>query len=296
MPSINWLSILPLLACRALKNVQIKVPQAVVRGRDAAVQCVFDLESDQLYVLKWYLGEHEFFRYSPKNDVPIKVFPVHSFKVDLNASIPERIILKNVSALDDPLKCEVTNEYPSYYTVLKSAELQVVDLPKTEPYIIGLKTHYSINEFIQAECHSVLSYPAANISWYVNGQPFREPYVFKRTTKIGKLYTVTSNLRLKSLKKYFIDGRMRVRCSTNLYDTYHRNIEESVLLKNEMSDEFWDDKEPETPFSEPPMDNSFVVKETFPEWFWPMSSGSSGQLLYSIKIYPLIVTWSFLLR
>jgi hypothetical protein len=44
-----------------------------------------------------------------------------------------------------------------------------VDLPKELPHIDLEKVRYNLDEPIYANCTSALSYPAANITWFVNG-------------------------------------------------------------------------------------------------------------------------------
>lgn len=46
------------IASLALKIVGVVVPSEVVAGRDALLQCHYDLEGSSLYALKWYKGSH----------------------------------------------------------------------------------------------------------------------------------------------------------------------------------------------------------------------------------------------
>lgn len=39
--------------CLGLKDVQITMPEAVIKGREATLQCTFELEGEKLYSLKW---------------------------------------------------------------------------------------------------------------------------------------------------------------------------------------------------------------------------------------------------
>lgn len=47
---------------RALRLVRVDMPGGVILGEAVALNCSFDLESDQLYSVKWYKGNREFFR------------------------------------------------------------------------------------------------------------------------------------------------------------------------------------------------------------------------------------------
>ncbi|EEB14080.1 beat protein, putative [Pediculus humanus corporis] len=74
-----------LRACfiECLKDVRVSVPQAIKRGETAVFMCDFDLEGDLLYTVKWYKGRSEFFRYTPKDEFPIKIFPLDGLTIDL---------------------------------------------------------------------------------------------------------------------------------------------------------------------------------------------------------------------
>ena len=46
--------------------------------------CNYDLEGDLLYTVKWYKGKEEFFRYTPKDEFPIKIFPKEGLYIDVS--------------------------------------------------------------------------------------------------------------------------------------------------------------------------------------------------------------------
>lgn len=46
----------------ALRDVEVFVPSAVRRGETARLHCMYDLEGDTLYAVKWYKGRREFYR------------------------------------------------------------------------------------------------------------------------------------------------------------------------------------------------------------------------------------------
>ncbi|VEN48470.1 unnamed protein product [Callosobruchus maculatus] len=45
-----------------LVDVGIHIPPAVVQGSKVTCKCLFDLEGDKLYSVKWYRGAREFYR------------------------------------------------------------------------------------------------------------------------------------------------------------------------------------------------------------------------------------------
>lgn len=71
-----------------LKDVRVLVPSAVRRGENVDLQCQYDLEGDTLYSVKWYKGKREFFRFTPKENPSLKVFPVTGINVEVNCLLP----------------------------------------------------------------------------------------------------------------------------------------------------------------------------------------------------------------
>ncbi|KAK6640269.1 hypothetical protein RUM44_011955 [Polyplax serrata] len=68
----------------SLKDLRVSVPQAIRKGETAVLMCDFDLEGDSLYSVKWYKGRKEFYRFTPKDEFPIKTFPVGRVNVDVS--------------------------------------------------------------------------------------------------------------------------------------------------------------------------------------------------------------------
>lgn len=75
----------------ALKDVSVMIPQAVKRGSNALFTCNYDMENDTLYSVKWYKGKREFYRYTPKENPAMKVFPMTS---GLNVEVSTRSMRK----------------------------------------------------------------------------------------------------------------------------------------------------------------------------------------------------------
>lgn len=67
-----------------MKDVSVTVPQAVSVGDTVTLQCSYDLEGEALYMVKWYKGQREFFRYIPKEMPSTQVFPYPGIDVDVS--------------------------------------------------------------------------------------------------------------------------------------------------------------------------------------------------------------------
>lgn len=69
-----------------LRDFHIRIPLAVRRGDDAHLFCNYDLENDTLYSVKWYKGRREFYRYLPKENPAMKLFPLPGINVEVSIS------------------------------------------------------------------------------------------------------------------------------------------------------------------------------------------------------------------
>ena len=59
------------------------VPERVRIGDSVILTCNYDLEDAQLYAIKWYIEDGEFYRYVPKKDPPHDTFPVRNIKINV---------------------------------------------------------------------------------------------------------------------------------------------------------------------------------------------------------------------
>lgn len=60
------------------------IPEASERGSRVLMMCLYDLEQEVLYSVKWYRGDREFCRYSPRDVPPLKIFPIRGIDVDVS--------------------------------------------------------------------------------------------------------------------------------------------------------------------------------------------------------------------
>ncbi|XP_049840508.1 uncharacterized protein LOC126285257, partial [Schistocerca gregaria] len=156
----------------ALRDVRVSVPAAIQRGTAAVLRCRYDLEGDALYSVKWYKGRREFFRYTPRENPAIKVFPFAGLTVDKSRSNATQITLPRVDVgLSGRYSCEVSADAPSFHTHLVSGDMAVVEVPDDVPSISGVKPRYRTGDTLNATCSSTWSRPAATLLWIVNEEP-----------------------------------------------------------------------------------------------------------------------------
>ncbi len=67
-----------------LRNVRIVAADAVKSGESLRLICNYDLETAQLYSIKWYFNLDEFYRFVPKESPPTRVFPREGITVDVS--------------------------------------------------------------------------------------------------------------------------------------------------------------------------------------------------------------------
>lgn len=77
----------PFSGSDGLKDVKLEGPGFVRRGENLRLRCSYDTENESLYVLKWYRGSEEFYRYLPKEVPPKQVFSVTGIVVDVSPSL-----------------------------------------------------------------------------------------------------------------------------------------------------------------------------------------------------------------
>ncbi|XP_065173665.1 uncharacterized protein [Atheta coriaria] len=215
-----------------LKDVRVIIPPAVVRGDRALLRCHYDLETDQLYSVKWYKGQREFYRFTLRDDPPIKQFPIDGLHVALELSNATHLTLDNVSMDNSGVyNCEISADAPSFFTGVQNGTLQVVEVPTHDPNITGLKHRYKIGETLKAQCTSRDSTPAANLTWMVNDEPAQATHIrHNHTKRIGysNLYTAHSKLQLQITEDHFAHGKLKIRCIASMLNVYHQSSEKSV--------------------------------------------------------------------
>ena len=73
-----------LIGLNGVRLVNVNVPSYRFRGENAVLKCIYDLEGEQLYSVKWYKDGSEFFRYIPGDpDQRITTFSLPGVTVDV---------------------------------------------------------------------------------------------------------------------------------------------------------------------------------------------------------------------
>ncbi|XP_054262869.1 junctional adhesion molecule 2A-like [Macrosteles quadrilineatus] len=223
----------------ALSQVRVKVPDAVLYGEPAVLHCFYDLETDSLYSVKWYKGQQEFYRFTPRENPPVKIFPIHGMPQlqvqEVKSNATQVTLRKVLPVMSGHYSCEVSADAPSFQTALVTGKMKVVTPPRHSPSLHGLRPRYRVGERLRVNCTSAESLPAANLSWLINGHQVDERHARVYHTVsggLGDLETVTSILEKSLVSQDFnSNSRLKIRCTASILSVYWKTTEKSAELE-----------------------------------------------------------------
>lgn len=70
-----------------LRLQKVVIPPYKLKGDNAKLECLYELDGDTLYTVKWYKDNEEFYRYVPKSYPPQSSYRVEGIKVDVSRNI-----------------------------------------------------------------------------------------------------------------------------------------------------------------------------------------------------------------
>ncbi|XP_076371676.1 uncharacterized protein LOC143257193 [Tachypleus tridentatus] len=109
-----------------LRIVSLDIPRNVEIGQQVKLKCEYDLGDDQLYSIKWYRDNIEFFRYMPDDRPHLHYFPIEGVKVDVSKSSKNSVYIYDVGTLTEgKFSCEVSGDTPGFRTVSASKRMTV---------------------------------------------------------------------------------------------------------------------------------------------------------------------------
>ncbi|XP_058123699.1 uncharacterized protein LOC131293294 [Anopheles ziemanni] len=216
----------------ALRVVQVTVPPAAQRGTTATLHCYYEMDGESLYAVKWYKGRREFYRYTPKESPPMKIFPVPGVQVKRSASNESQLTLLGlVFQSSGKYSCEVSADAPSFHTMIVTGDLEVCEVPKHEPSIHGMRSRYRVGDIIRGNCTSHNSRPPANLTWFINEQQVNPSYI--RTHRPYRerktdLETSLAGIHFVAGSHHFLNGKLKIRCMAKIHDIYQKSTERSI--------------------------------------------------------------------
>lgn len=216
-----------------LRLVEVRIPNYVIKGATAQLECLYDLDGEALYSVKWYKDGNEFYRYVPRDNPPAQTFRLPGVAVDLHNSSDAIVNLHNVNLQSaGRFRCEVSGEAPSFQTVTEHGDMVVVSLPdQGPPKISGGRPRYQIGDWVRINCTAGRSKPAVNLSWFINGENAEPQKLRKYDTIVSGregLETSVLGLQFRVEQQHFRNGDMKLKCVASLSTFYWRSNEESV--------------------------------------------------------------------
>jgi len=208
----------------------VDIPDTLLRGQNAVFNCTFTLEDEKLYAIKWYRGTYEIFRYIPSDNPPLKTFPLLGYNVSMKYSTGNTMVLNKVDFINSgAYSCEVIAD-TNFHTLIQTKHMLVIDLPDEKPRITGVKEQYDVGDGITASCTSWQSHPAANLSWFINGEPAREGYLrrYKLRKEYDDTFTTVLGLHFEVSRNHFIKGKMTLKCTSSMLAVYWQSREVEI--------------------------------------------------------------------
>ncbi|XP_022247933.1 uncharacterized protein LOC106464496 isoform X2 [Limulus polyphemus] len=215
-----------------LRLLDVQVPTAVNSDDPVWLNCTYDLESDELYSVKWYKNNVEFYRYLPSDDPPAQKYKLLGVYVDLLQSNLGHVFLSRSDLnTDGTYRCEVSAEAPSFQTERAERELRVYVLPKGGPKIIGAKSQYSAGDKVDIKCLAAPSKPPAVIKWSVNDDEAPKVYLYQLENIRHKngLQASQKGLRFTVQPSHVLDGILKLRCTAVISQAYSMSSEEIIV-------------------------------------------------------------------
>ncbi|GFV11955.1 uncharacterized protein TNCV_3181861 [Trichonephila clavipes] len=80
LESVSWST--------SVSVTELRVPSMAVLGESVTLVCSYDLGNEELYVVKWYKDELEFYRFEPKDHNQSVYFPQPGINIDCDRPSP----------------------------------------------------------------------------------------------------------------------------------------------------------------------------------------------------------------
>lgn len=232
-----------------LRDLLLSLPPAVSLRDTIGLNCTYHLQGEELYTINLYKGRHEFLQYMPERVPPLKQF--HRKGINIQNITLEgtgklvtgiSVILGDVTLFTSGLySCEASAN-PSFHTELVRKRMTVLVKPKDRPQVFGFKPRYRVGDTLGMTCYVNNTFPAANLTWFINGKRIEKHSVAKHeviTDKETRLQTSKSVLTLPLKPKHFrqrtsvndkVSGQLRAKCLASML-TMHWQSEDIVITE-----------------------------------------------------------------
>ncbi|XP_031782166.1 cell adhesion molecule 3 isoform X2 [Nasonia vitripennis] len=194
----------------ALKILELSVPPYLRRGATARLECRYDMESDKLHSVTWYKDNVHIFSFSQSSKK--QVYSIDGVKIDARNSNDQVLVLQNVSLNSTGYyTCEVNTNSKPFKLAKTESYMEVIEPPQKDPTITGEETIYATGDILALNCTSDLSYPAAQLQWFINDVKVDPDSEVLHVTSHG-LHRTRSSLRLELNPLHLAAGKIEIKC------------------------------------------------------------------------------------
>lgn len=81
---ITYSFVINVTACLGVRFTSLGVPGSVSKGDSIWLECGYDLEGDELYSVKWYKDNVEFYRYMPSYKPSAQMYSLSGVFLDVS--------------------------------------------------------------------------------------------------------------------------------------------------------------------------------------------------------------------
>ncbi|CAM1311018.1 Uncharacterised protein g5583 [Pycnogonum litorale] len=214
-----------IIGVSAIHLKAVHVPRYVLQGQTISLDCRYDLQDSTLYSVKWYKDGLEIYRYVPKAERRIQIYPMEGVDIDVQSTKPGAIVIRDVTmSSSGRYGCEVSGESPYFHTRYKEKNLTVNVLPDETPEISGGLPNYEVGDILDVNCSSPLTRPAPRLMWLINDYPAKRQDILRYPnveTSRGMEKSV-QGLRFVVRKEHFRFGRLEIKCAAVLGRRFHK--------------------------------------------------------------------------
>ncbi|GJQ73278.1 hypothetical protein Trydic_g13650 [Trypoxylus dichotomus] len=191
----------------ALRLTSMSAPRLIDYKDDMELDCHFDMGNEELYAVKWYKDDHEFFRFMP-HQIPNELsYPVNGVYVEKEGTHCDmhscHVRLTNLVRNDSSgaYRCEVSSEAPAFRLASETHNVTVAALPTQKPILSNIDGSYFVGDILSVVCDSPPSDPPQQLTWYINDQ--QVPDTILRDVKPSAAPN-PHGLQVKSLQLRFV--------------------------------------------------------------------------------------------
>ncbi|KAM7302476.1 uncharacterized protein ISCGN_017992 [Ixodes scapularis] len=254
--------------CHCLRLVDLHVPGAVRSGEPVQLRCEYDLESAELYSVKWYKNNVEFYRYLPSDVPPGQSYELLGTFVDVPAKYETRAgTTRHENGLQSTsvtLHFDVRPDHVARGSIRfkctssvtqahsrSSEELVIGDKgppsgralqESNSPRILSEKSRYEVGDNVDVNCTSVLlKENPVELRWFVNDHEAQKADVvrYSNVEYSDGTKAVVLGLRFRVEARHFSDSDgLRLKCTATQTRVVQLSSEEVVQGAHQRSSGF----------------------------------------------------------